>query len=348
MITRRTLTLSGAAALAARGAINGKPIRAGVYGVGHAHAMGKVEALRRLPEFELVGVCEPDPAIPRTHRALAGVRWISEKELLEDSSTEFIAVESCVQQSLGYARRAIDAGKFVHLDKAPGDDLRAFRELLAEAGRKKLVVQMGYQWRYQPAMMAAIEGARKGGLGRVQHFRAVIDKPMPARDRIGLAKFRGGMMFELGCHLIDRATDLLGRPKNVIGHLWHHGAFDDTLADNTHAILEYDHAIAEIYVGATNPFGGEYRTLEISGTNGIMSVRPFGSPYRMTSHLKDAAGPYPAGVKHHEFPLDSAPSFSPDLLEMARVIRQGAKPTYSAEHDLITQEVLLRACGYTV
>lgn len=347
MILRRTVTLAGAAALTLRGATKGKPVRAGVYGIGHAHSMGKVEALRRLPEFELAGVCEPDAAMPRTHRALEGVRWISEKELLEDSTIELIAVESRVQQNLLYARRAIDAGKFVHQDKAPGDDLPQFRELLAEAARKKLVVQMGYQWRYQPAMQAAIEAARKGWLGRVQHFRAVIDKPIPARERIELARFRGGMMFELGCHLIDRATDLLGRPRSVTGRLWHHGAFDDTLADNTHAILEYEHAIAEIYVGATNPFGGEYRTLEITGTNGMVTVRPF-SPFRMVSHLKEAAGPYPAGVKRHEFAADAGPAFASDFLEMARVIREGAKPTYSADHDLMTQEVLLRACGYPV
>lgn len=344
MITRRTLTAAGVAAMAS--AARSRPVRAAVYGVGHAHAMGKVEALRKLPEFELVGVCEPDPGIPRTHKALDGVRWLSEKEVLGDS-IEFIAVESRVQQNLLYARRAIDAGKFVHLDKAPGDDLAKFRELLAEATRKKLVVQMGYQWRYQPAMEAAIEAARKGWLGRVQHFRAVIDKPMSAKDRIQLAAFRGGMMFELGCHLIDRATALFGRPKKVTGHLWHHGAFDDSLADNTLGILEYDHAIAEIYVGATNPFGGEYRTIEITGTNGLMSVRPFG-PYRMVSHLKDAVGSFPAGFKEHVFPPDPLPGYAPDMLEMARVIREGARPTYSAEHDLMTHEVLLRVCGYDV
>lgn len=344
MITRRALAVAGAAAMAS--AAKSKPIRAAVYGVGHAHAMGKVEALRKLPEFELVGVCEPDPSVPRTHKALEGVRWLSEKEVLEDS-IEFIAVESRVQQNLLYARRAIDAGKFVHLDKAPGDDFVKFRSLLAEATRKKLIVQMGYQWRYQPAMQAAIGAARNGWLGRVQHFRAVIDKPMSAKDRVQLAAFRGGMMFELGCHLIDRATALLGRPEKVTGHMWHHGAFDDTLADNTLGILEYDHAIAEIYVGATNPFGSEYRTIEITGTNGLMSVRPFG-PYRMVSQLKDAAGSYPAGRKEHVFPPDTLPGFAPDMLEMARVIREGAKPTYSAEHDLMTQEVLLRVCGYEV
>ena len=70
---------------------------------------------------------------------------------------------------------------------------------------------MGYQWRYHPAMQAAIEAARKGWLGRVYSFRATIDKPIPPQERLELAAFRGGMMFELGCHLIDRAVDLLGK-----------------------------------------------------------------------------------------------------------------------------------------
>lgn len=186
MITRRTLAMAAAA--------NNKPIRAAIYGVGHAHARGKVEAMRTLPEFELVGVCEPDPSVPRTHEAVQGVRWPSEKEVLDDL-IEFIAVESRVQQNLLYARRAINAGKFVHLDKAHGDDLVKFRDLLAEATR---------------------------------------------------------------------------------------------------------------------------------------------------------IGPYPAGRKDHSFPPDTLPGFAPDMLEMARVIREGAKPSYSAEHDLMTQEVLLRVCGYKV
>jgi len=185
-MTRRMLAMAGVAATA--GTAAGKPIRAAVYGVGHAHAMGKVHALRSLPQFELAGVCEPDPGVPRTHKALHGVRWLTEREVL-DGSIEFIAVESRVAQNLLYARRAVDAGKFVHLDKAPGEDLAELRELLAEAERRKLVVQMGYQWRYQPAMQAAIEAARKGWLGRVQQFRAAIDKPAPAGTRRNSPRF---------------------------------------------------------------------------------------------------------------------------------------------------------------
>ena len=338
-MTRR-LFLSTAALAAGSEA---KPVRAAVYGIGHAHAMGKVAALRALPQFELAGVCEPDSTRPRTNKALDGVRWLTQKELLEDASIELIAVESRVQENLEYARQAVDAGKFVHLDKAPGTSLPRLQQVLADAARRKRIVQMGYQWRYHPAMQAALDAARKGWLGEVYSFRARIDKPTPPEDRRQLAAFRGGMMFELGCHLIDRATDLLGKPTRVTGHLWHHGKAGDALADNTLAILEYPRAAAEISIAAMHPHGNSYRTVEITGTNGSATVRPF-SPYRLITHLGDAAGPYPAGLKETEFPPDRAPSFSPDFLEMWRVIRQGATPTYSPQHDLMTQEVLLRAC----
>ena len=51
-------------------------------------------------------------------------------ELLRDASIEFVAVESRVQRNLQYARRCIAAGKHIHLDKAPGEDLEGLRSLL--------------------------------------------------------------------------------------------------------------------------------------------------------------------------------------------------------------------------
>ena len=153
---------------------------------------------------------------------------------------------------------------------------------------------MGYQWRYHPAMQAAIEAARKGWLGRVYLFRATIDKPIPPEDRRELAAFRGGMMFELGCHLIDRAVDLLGKPRKVTGILRHDSPLDDNLADNTLAILEYERALAEIRVSAFQPHGDQYREIEILGTNGKAVVQPF-SPLRLMVDLGEPAGPYKAG-----------------------------------------------------
>jgi predicted dehydrogenase len=341
--SRRGLLIAGVAGALVAPA-KARKIRVAVLGIGHAHAMGKVRALRSMDEFELAGVCEPDVGQSREHEALQGVKWLSESEVLGDGGIELVAVESRVQENLDYARKCIDAGKYVHLDKPPGEDLGALERLLENAGRKNLVVQMGYQWRYHAAMQAAIEAARKGWLGDIYMVRATINKPISRETRIELAEFKGGMMFELGCHMIDRVVALLGKPRNVTGRLRHDSPVDDTLADNTLAVLEYDNALAEVYVAAMQPHGGNYRTLEILGTNGTATVRPF-SPLRLQLDLGDPAGPYSSGVQDVPLTPPPGPAFAPDLRELAAVIREGAKPTYSPEHDLAVQEVLLKACG---
>jgi predicted dehydrogenase len=162
-------------------------------------------------------------------------------------------------------------------------------------------------------------------------------------DREQLAAFRGGMMFELGCHLIDRAVDLFGRPKKVAGILRHESTINDNLADNTLAVLEFDNAMAEIYVAAFQPSGNQYRCLEILGTNGRAIVQPF-DPLRLALDLDRPAGIYRSGRQTIDFAAPG-PVFSPDFAEMARIIRRNERPSYSAEHDLMTQETLLKACG---
>jgi len=152
------------------------------------------------------------------------------------------------------------------------------------------------------------------------------------------------MMFELGCHLIDRAVALFGKPQKVTGFARHDSPLDDGLADNTLAILEYGQSVAEIYVAAFQPHGEHYRCVEILGSNGRATVQPF-SPLRLTVDLKDAAGPYKDGEQVLQPPAPPGPIYAPDFAEMASIIRDGARPAYSAEHDLIVQQALLEACG---
>jgi predicted dehydrogenase len=315
-----------------------RKVRAAVIGLGHAHAFGKLKAVRSLPQYELAGVFEPDNSLSQKANAPA----LALDRILKDPAIELVLIEGRVQENLRYARMAVEAGKFVHLDKAPGEDLEEFKAILNEARRRERVVQMGYQWRYLSGMSQAIEAARKGWLGEVHLLRAIIDKPIPAEERPQLGLFRGGIMFELGCHLIDRAVDLFGKPRKITGILRHDASYADKLADNTIAILEYDRALAEISVAAMQAHGDQYRTFEIAGTNGAATLRPFNG--KLNVNLKDAAGPYRAGRQIVEPEPQPQPSYAPDLLEMHRVICDRVTPRYSASHDLVTQEVLLRSC----
>ena len=341
-MTRRTF--SALAAAPAFATPSGK-IRAAMIGTGHGHAASKVRALRGMPEYEFVGIARPVAWDPHENDAFREVRTMTVKEILDDASIEMVALESAgINSNLDHAELAVRAGKFVHFDKPPGADLARFRQLLADAAARGRVVQMGYQWRYHAAMQTAMDAARQGWLGKVYRFSASIDKLIDQEERNLLAKFKGGMMFSEGCHLIDRATALLGKPKRITSYLRHDAPVSDGLMDNNLVILEYDNALAEISMAGFDAANNRRRYLEIIGMNGSARVQQY-SQSRLTFDLANPAGPYKAGEQQVKVAEPAGLAYTPDFAELAAVIRQGAKPTYSAEHDLMTHEVLLSACG---
>ena len=87
--------LPGAAKLRA-----GEKLRAAVLGTGHAHAAGKIIALRRMDGVELVGVSEPDLLRRPQGAAFSDLRWMSEEALLSDSTIRLVAVESTMAENL--------------------------------------------------------------------------------------------------------------------------------------------------------------------------------------------------------------------------------------------------------
>lgn len=340
--SRRTFCAAVGSAAVTRAA--DAKIRVAVIGTGHGHAASKVRSLRTLPEFDFVGVCRPDRDEPAENEAFRGVRWLELDEILRDPTIEMVAVESMPTRNLAYAQRCVSAGKFVHLDKPPGTDLAAFRAMLDEAAQRKRVVQLGYQWRYHPGMQAAIAAARQGWLGQVHRARLWIDKSIGAEERRELALFRGGVLFTEGCHLVDRVIDLFGKPIKTTAFFHHESPIADGLADNTLAVFEYPRAIAEISIASFQPNGGSYRRFEIVGSNGEALVEPY-APVQLIMDLVKPAGPYKAGRQVIEPGDPFGYPYGPDFQEMARIIRKGEQPSYSAQHDLLVQQTLLEVCG---
>src|SRR5260370_15994212 len=148
-------------------------VRTGMLGTGHSHFGGKLKDMMDSPDYEIAGIVENDVearAHLRKDPRLASIRWMSEEELLKDPSIRMVVVECHAWEALPWGRKVIDAGKHLHLEKPPGNDWSAFKELINEARRKKLLVQTGYLWRWHEGVLAAIEAAQKGCL--VEYFMA--------------------------------------------------------------------------------------------------------------------------------------------------------------------------------
>jgi len=321
------------------------PIRAGILGTGHGHDVGKLRVLQQSPDWEFVGACEPDPeARVRRERdpAWAGVRWLDERELLDDPTLRMVAVESDVPRLLPLAVKAVAAGKHLHLDKPPGADLEAFRALLDEAQRRRLVIQLGYMFRYNAGFDFIRRTLSEGWLGEAHYLHGCINTDISPEARRQNAFHAGGMMLELGCHLIDMLVLLMGRPAEVHPFLRHDDAADDGLADNTLVVFVFDHAIATIESAANEAHAFPRRQFEVCGTRGSIVLQPL-EPPALRLCLREARGDFQAGWQ--EIRVEDIPRYARDLEELARCIRAGEPLPYTYAHDALVQETVLRACG---
>jgi predicted dehydrogenase len=309
-------------------------------GGSHSHAFDKVKVVMENPRWELLGVSEDDPEF-RSPYEKAGVPLVSRDQVLNDSSIQVIAVESEVRDHNRDGEAALAAGKHVHLEKPPADRLAVFRSMVDAAQRKHLLLQMGYMWRYNPALNAALEAGRKGWLGEIYLVRGTMNTLVAPRARAEWARFRGGQMFEQGSHIIDLTARLLGRPEKVTPFLRSHGRFDDKLMDNTIAVLEYPRALAIITAAVLQPNAWPHRFFEILGTNGTAVVRPI-EPPALAIDLVKAAGPYQQGMQ--TVPLRPYRRFVDDFAELEEAVRLRKPLTVTPAEDLLVQETVMQAC----
>jgi predicted dehydrogenase len=322
-------------------------IRVGQIGTAHAHAAGKMDALRRLvDDFELVGVVEPDPARRRAAEndpVYRGLTWMTEEQLLHTPGLKVVAVETEVSELLPTARRCVAAGLHMHLDKPAGENLAEYRKLLDQATARHLCVQMGYMLRCNPAFRFCFEAVRQGWLGKIFEVHGSMSKMALEDERQRNLRYRGGVMFELGCHLIDAMVTVLGRPTAVAARQRSLRPDLDCLADNALALFEYPSALATIRVSLTEVDGGRSRQFVVCGTEGTVEIRPLEPPH-LGLTLSRRRDRFVRGYQEVPLPKMSG-RYDDQLRELARIARGETQSTYLPAHDLLVQELTLRASG---
>lgn len=321
-------------------------VRIGQIGTKHAHAAGKMDTMRKSEDYEVVGIVEPDAELRAKAEQSAtyqGVLWMTEEQLLNMPGLQAVAVETGIKELVPTATRCVTAGKHVHLDKPGGESLPAFKALLDDATRRKLTVQMGYMFRYNPAFMLCFRLLREGALGEIFSIDAQMSKLLGAAERKALLPYRGGSMFELGCHVIDAVITVLGRPEKVTPHMRSVSALSDGWSDNDLAVFDYAHATATVRSAMVEVEGGTRRNFIVCGTKGTLAIQPLEPPAARLA-LFAAHGEFKKGYQDVNFPKPGG-RYNADFADLAKVVRGEKALEFTPEHDLTVQETLLLSCG---
>lgn len=336
---RRRFLIAAAATVAT--AQTNQPIGIGFLGASHSHAKAKLKAVSESPDWRMIGVFETDPKISAELRA-ANIPALTREELLSHRDIQVIAVESAVRDHARDGMAVLKAGKHLHLEKAPAANMADFRSIIEIAESQKLLLQVGYMWRYNPGVEKMLEAARQGWLGNVYLMKGTIGNDLDPKRRPEWGEFAGGVMYELGCHVIDPLVRLKGSPAKITPFLRRDGPYTDALKDNTAATFEWKDALAIVQSTALQPGSSRYRSIEFHGTNGTAALNPI-EPPELHVFLNKAAGPYAKGPQNVALP--SYRRYVADFVELARAVRGQAKLRVTPAEDAMVHAALLVASG---
>ena len=324
-------------------------LKIGQIGIGHNHGEAKMLTVRKFPElFEVIGYAEENKRWIEKRgrqRGYEGLQRLSVEEIIEGSDA--VLIESDVWDLTKYAKMCVDAGKHIHMDKPASGSLEEYKCVLDTAKAKDLVVQLGYMYRYNPAVRKCFEHIKNGDLGEIYSINAEMSTFHPEAYKKWLTNFGGGIMYILGSHLVDLIVYMMGEPKKVTSFLKHTGLDGVDFEDNNLAVLEYDKALARIYVSSVEVNGYGRRQFVVAGSKGTVNICPMEGPTIMTYADTAMNGNTYRDVKTTiPFDLNVAVGRYDEMMQDFHAYIMGTKQNpFTYEHDYLVQKVLDEIVG---
>jgi predicted dehydrogenase len=148
-------------------------LRAGVIGVGY---LGRFHAQKfaALEEVDLIGVADSDPERAREVGREVGARAFADFRPMLDM-VDMVSIVVPTQHHYSVARECLRKGRHILLEKPITQTVAEAEELIALAGEKGLVFQVGHLERFNPAVQA-LRGVLKNPLF-IESHRLASFKP---------------------------------------------------------------------------------------------------------------------------------------------------------------------------
>ena len=298
--------------------------------------------------FEIVGYAFPEnerEKFPGRAKAFDGYREMTAKEILCDPTIEAVAVETEEIYLTKYALMVANAGKHLHMEKPGGLEYNDFAKLISVLKSKKLAFTTGYMYRFNPKIREALEKIKKGELGKIYSVEAHMNCKHPPEMRRWLESFPGGMMFFLGCHLVDLIYRIKGEPSEVIPLSCSTGIDGVNTEDFGMVVYKYPDGVSFAKT-CDNELGGFLRRqLVICGEKGTIEIKPLevmGERGQYTVSNECFSGEWHIPSKTSQTELYDR--YEAMMRNFAEIVR-GKENPYDYDYELGLYRLILRSCA---
>ncbi|MCH2132113.1 MAG: Gfo/Idh/MocA family oxidoreductase [Phycisphaerales bacterium] len=205
----------------------------------------------------------------------------------DDLDAIVVALPNCLHAPM--ACRALAAGKNVLLEKPMAMSVSECEDVISARDAAARLLQVGFVCRFAATVQAARRFIEAGRLGRIYHVRAAMyrRRGIPGLGRWFTTREQsgGGVMIDLGPHLVDLALHLVDRPEVVSAN---------AVATSIFGSPVYEYRFTNMWAGPPNPEG----TFDVEDGASVMLRCADGLTVSLemawASHLPD--GTLPDGV----------------------------------------------------
>jgi predicted dehydrogenase len=191
------------------------PVKTGLMAYGMSGRVFHAPFIHAHPGFELSAVVERHEK--KMAKRYPGITSYDQTaDLLNDKEIELIIVNTPNNTHFDLAKKSLQAGKHVLVEKPIAATIAEVKELydLAREARKHLMVYQNRRW--DSDFLSVKEAVESGRLGQLIEVHLRFDRyktalsPKQFKETKSMAP--NGLAYDLGPHLIDQAISLFGRP----------------------------------------------------------------------------------------------------------------------------------------
>src|SRR6476660_7940511 len=266
-------------------------LHVGVVGVGRIGSL-HASTLRTLEGVSRLTLTDADAARARRAASELGAGTADGLEALVAAGIDALVIAAPTPAHASLLRLAADAGLPAFCEKPVALDLPALDDVIEHVERAGILVQIGFQRRFDAGYRAARDAVDGGALGNVLVLRAATHDPAPPPETYIAAS--GGIFRDLHIHDFDAIRFVTGRE---IVEVYAAGAVRETPwfadhgdVDAAAVVLRLDDGTLGVVTGTRrDPLGYDVR-LEIFGTEDSVAVG-VGSRTPLRSVEADATPP---------------------------------------------------------
>lgn len=336
-----------------------KKIKVAQIGAGHDHASITMKSLKFHSDiYDIVGyaVVPGDEEVYEINKDLYdGINRMSVDEILNFPDLDAVFIETEDRRLTEYAIKAAERGLHIHMDTPGSQSDEDFDKLVNIVKQNNLVFQLGYMYRYNPAVLKLKKDIDEGRLGKIYAVEAQMNCIHSVSKRQWLGNYTGGMLYFLGCHLIDLVYSIMGNPDEVIPMSTPIGTDGVTGEDFGMAIFKYNNVPSFVKTTAVEIGGFERRQLVVCGTKGTVELKPFEwvveeLPDRGQMQRTDVVEAFDEAVKtwhikgnHYSSPVHGR--YDAMLRAFAAYVNGEEENPFDYEYERKLHKLILKACG---